>query len=95
MRITIVPVDNKISINGEPIEGCDVSWIPEFVGDMTGVSQKVHAFQWYDDHGEIELQSKDNNIVVTELGVFEQAIDIFNQRKSEIEELNSQQEDLY
>jgi hypothetical protein len=81
MRLTIVPSENKISINGEPLQGCDVSWIPEFVGDITGVPQKVHAVQWYDDHGEIELVTRDSNIVITELGIFEQAINKYEERK--------------
>jgi hypothetical protein len=85
MRLTIIPSEDKISINGEPIMGCDVSWIPEFVGDITGVPQKVHAVQWYDDHGEIELVTTDNNIVITELGVFEQAIIKYRERKLAIE----------
>ena len=75
-----------ISIDGEPIQGCDVSWIPEFVGDITGVSQKVHAVQWYDDHGEIELVNRDSNIPITELGVFEQAITKYEERKLSIQE---------
>jgi hypothetical protein len=90
MRLTIIPADNKISIDGEGIVGCDVSWIPEFVGDVTGVPQKVHAVQWYDNHGEIELVSKDNNIVITELGIFQQAITKYEETKlqilSEVEE---------
>jgi hypothetical protein len=85
MRLIIIPSEDKISINGESIVGCDVSWIPEFVGDITGVPQKVHAVQWYDDHGEIELVSKDNNIVITELGVFGQAIIKHQERKIVIE----------
>ena len=76
MRLIIIPIDTLISIDGENITGCDVSWIPEFVGDITGVSQKVHALQWYDDHGEIELVTNDSNIKITELGIFEQAITI-------------------
>ena len=86
MRLTIIPSEDKISINGEPIVGCDVSWIPEFVGDITGVSQKVHAVQWYDDHGEIELVNRDSNIPITELGVFEQAITKYEERKLSIQE---------
>jgi hypothetical protein len=86
MRITIIPSEDKISINGELIEGCDLSWIPEFVGDITGVPQKVHAVQWYDDHGEIELVTRDNNIPITELGIFEQAIIKHQERKVAIEE---------
>jgi hypothetical protein len=86
MRLIIIPSENKISIDGEPIQGCDLSWIPEFVGDITGVSQKVHAVQWYDDHGEIELVTRDSNIIITELGIFEQAIIEHEKRKLEIEE---------
>jgi hypothetical protein len=85
MRLTIIPSEDKISINGEPIVGCDVSWIPEFVGDITGVSQKVHAVQWYGDHGEIELVTRDNNIPIIELGIFEQAIIKHEERKLAIE----------
>lgn len=76
MRLIIIPIDTLISIDGENITGCDLSWIPEFVGDITGVPQKVHALQWYDDHGEIELVTNDSNIKITELGIFEQAITI-------------------
>lgn len=90
MRLIIIPEDTMISIDGEPITGCDVSWIPEFVGDITGVSQKVHAVQWYDDHGEIELVTKDSNIEITELGVFEQAIAKHTERKAAIAEEVSQ-----
>jgi hypothetical protein len=85
MRLIIIPVDTMISIDGEPITGCDMSWVPEFVGDITGVSQKVHAVQWYDDHGEIELVTRDNNIVITELGVFEQAVSIHAEKKAILE----------
>jgi len=86
MRITIIPSENKISINNEPVYGCDVSWIPEFVGDITGISQKVHAVQWYSDYGEIELVTNDSNIPITELGIFEQAITKFEERKIAIQE---------
>ena len=85
MRLIIIPVDTMISIDGEPITGCDMSWVPEFVGDITGVSQKVHAVQWYDDHGEIELVTRDSNIEITELGVFEQAITVHAERKAILE----------
>lgn len=84
MRLTIIASDNKIVIDGESVEGCDLFWIPEFVGDITGVPQKVHAVQWYDDHGEIELITTDNNIIITELGIFEKAITKHEERKSQI-----------
>ena len=84
MRLIIVTSENKIIIDGEIIEGCDLSWIPEFVGDITGVPQKVHAVQWYDDHGQIELVTTDGNIPITELGIFEQAIIKHEERKVQI-----------
>jgi len=85
MRLIIIPSENKISIDGESIEECNLSWIPEFTGDYSGVPQKVHAVQWYDDHGEIELVTNDSNIKITELGVFEQAITVHAERKLVIE----------
>jgi len=60
-----------------------MTWIPEFIGE-SGISTSVHAVQWYGDHGEIELNSRDNNIFITELGVFEEAIVKYEERKEEI-----------
>ena len=85
MRIIIIPSENKISIDGGLIEGCDLSWVPEFTGDYSGVPQKVHVVQWYDDHGEIELVTNDSNVKITELGVFEQAITVHAERKATLE----------
>jgi len=85
MRLIIIPSENKISIDGEPIKECDLSWIPEFTGDYSGVPQKVHVVQWYDDHGEIELVTNDSNIKITELGVFERAITVYAERKTILE----------
>jgi hypothetical protein len=66
MRITIIPVDKFISIDGIGILDIqqDLSWIPS----------DVHAVQWYDDHGEIEYKDKRPNAKITSLGVYEQAI---------------------
>ena len=85
MRLIIIPEDTMISIDGYFINECDMSWVPEFTGNYTGVSQKVHAVQWYDDHGEIELQSNDLAIPITELGIFEQAVTIHAERKAILE----------
>jgi hypothetical protein len=77
MRLTIVPIDSKISVNNTPYTGFDLSWIPEFNG------VKVHAVQWYDDHGQIELEDTSPNIVISELGVFEQAVSQWEQKHNE------------
>jgi len=42
--------------------------------------------QWYGDHGEIELESRDRNIEITELGVLEEAVTKYEERKLEIVE---------
>ena len=85
MRLTIIPSENKILIDGELLEECDLSWIPEFTGDYSGVPQKVHVVQWYDDHGEIELVTRDSNISITELGIFEKAITVHAEKKATLE----------
>jgi len=85
MRLIIIPEDTMISIDGCVVRECDMSWVPEFTGNYTGVSQKVHALQWFDDHGEIELRSHDLAIPITELGIFEQAVTIHAERKAILE----------
>lgn len=70
MRITIIPSDKSIGINGEfllKIEQ-DISWIPE----------NVHAVQWYDNWGEVEYRDGSPNERIEELGIYEQAIVDFN-----------------
>ncbi len=83
MRLTIITEDKFVSIDNEGIHGVDMTWIPEFIGE-SGISTSVHAVQWYGNHGEIELNSRDNNIVITELGVLEEAILKYEERKLEI-----------
>jgi len=83
MRLKIITEDEFVSIDEEGIHGLDMTWIPEFIGE-SGISTSVHAVQWYGDHGEIELNSRDNNIFITELGVFEEAIVKYEERKEEI-----------
>lgn len=83
MKLTIIVGDNRVVIDGEVVDGVDLSWIPEFVGE-SGISTSVHALQWYNDHGEIELKSNDPNIPITELGIFSKSIEKFEERKQEI-----------
>jgi len=83
MRITIIPDDTFVSIDEDGLFGVDLSWIPKFTGE-SGVPTDVHALQWYDTYGEVELKSRDNNIKINELGVFEQVILKFEERKSQI-----------
>ena len=90
MRLIIIPIDKFVSINDEGIHGVDMSRIPEFTGE-SGISTSVHAVQWYGDNGEIELNSRDNNLVITELGVLEEAVTKYEERKLEIEQIRLEQ----
>ena len=83
MRLIIVPEDKFVSIDGKGVHGVDMTWIPEFTGE-SGISTSVHAVQWYSDHGEIELKSRDSNIQITELGVFGQVVTKYEQRLEEL-----------
>jgi hypothetical protein len=46
MRLTIVPVDGAVYVDGVSYSGLDLSFIPA----------DVHALQWYDTYGEVEFK---------------------------------------
>lgn len=72
MRLKIIPDDKFIFIDDDSTNDADMSWIPD----------EVHAVQWYGDHGYIEYKTGDKlNEKITDLGVFSQAIEAFNDAK--------------
>lgn len=80
MRLTIIPEDTLISVDGRGYFDFDMSWIPTFNG------VPVHAVQWHDDHGEIELKSRDPNIEITDLGVFNEAYRLWKEKDDYVKE---------
>ena len=70
MILTLIPEDKFIQIDGASFIEVeqDLSWVPS----------NVHAFHWYGDHGEIEFKDSSPNEIVTELGIFQQAVEDFN-----------------
>lgn len=68
-RVTIIPVDGYVSIDGRSFDGMDLST----------VDPQIHALQWYGSAGEIELAPDDNgrvaNIVITDLSFVQPALD--------------------
>ena len=78
MRISIIPEDKKISIDGEVILDIqqDISWI----------DSNVHAVQWYDTWGEVEFKDYSSNQRIEELGIYQQAIVDFNNEKQRLED---------
>ena len=77
MRLTIIPSDKAIGINGEFISniGEDLSWVPS----------NIHAVQWYDTWGEIEYNDGSPNEKIEELGIFSQASETFENEKVRLE----------
>jgi hypothetical protein len=79
MRLTIIPSDRSIYVDGNGYTNLDLDWIPEIDG------KKIHAVQWYDTWGEIEFVGPEQNLKIGDLGIFEQAIDIWSEKKEEEE----------
>lgn len=71
MKISIIPDDDIVVIDNEPMPGVN-----------TGVADDIHAIQWLDNSGHIEY--KDGRIIdVTELPIPD-IVDKFNTRKAEL-----------
>ena len=78
MRLTIITANKGIGIDGQFILGIqeELSWIPS----------NVRAVQWYDTWGEIEYDDGSPNEKIEELGIYEQAVDTFNNEKQRLED---------
>ena len=88
MRLTIIPTDKTVYLDGKCYHDIDLSWIPDIE------DKKVHAIQWLDEdndgigEGEIEFVGPDQNLKITTLGIegfcsFQKAIDQWNEKKEE------------
>lgn len=55
MRLTIIPVDGAVYVDGVSFIGLDLSFVPT----------NIHALQWYDTYGELEFKRSfvDGNLV--------------------------------
>ena len=53
MRVTIIADDAAVYVDGVALGPID----------LTGLSSDIHAVQWYDTHGEIELRSGQNELI--------------------------------
>jgi hypothetical protein len=75
MRVTIIPADGFVSIDGEGFSGLDLSFM----------ATDIHAVQWYGTDG--ELERKDNrgkivaNEIFTDISPYQAAIDAWNTKK--------------
>ena len=75
MRVTIIPEDGFVSVDGEGCNNLDLSFIPS----------NVHALQWYDTEGELELVDNRGRIVaneeITDLAPYQPALDAWQAAK--------------
>ena len=53
MRITVVPSDKRVTIDGKGYEDINLS----------SFDPSIHAIQWYDTYGEIEIKDDRGRIV--------------------------------
>jgi hypothetical protein len=88
MRLSIIPSDGSVYVDGSGYINIDLSWIPEIDG------KKIHAVQWLDDEGEIEFVGSAQNMKINDLGIFEQAISLWNEKKEEEEAFLKRQLEL-
>jgi len=79
MRVTILPDDKSVSVDGEGYGGLDLSFM----------DADIHAVQWYDTHGEIErkdpvTKKMTSNEELTSLDQFQQAIAAWQVKKDRV-----------
>jgi len=77
MRLTIIPIDGSVAIDGVGFGGLDLSFM----------DASVHAVQWYETHGEIEVKDPAtgrmvSNEVITSIDAFQPAIDVWQTAKT-------------
>ena len=55
MRVTIIPSDNFVSVDGVGFNGINLAFI----------AANIHAIQWYGDHGVVEIKDITTNRIVS------------------------------
>ena len=80
MRVTIIPVDGFVSVDGLTFNEIDLSFIPS----------NQHAIHWYNNVGEVEIKDDNGRIVenqkIETFDFYQPAIDSWNIKKQEYEE---------
>ena len=84
MRLTIIPVDGYVNVDGKGFGGLDLSFM----------DASVHAVQWYETHGEVEVKDPTTgrmvaNEVITSIDAFQPALDAWQAAKTAEEQAGS------
>lgn len=77
MRLTIVPIDGAVTIDDIGFGGFDLSFM----------DASIHAVQWYETHGEIEIKDPVTgrmieNKVITSIDNFQPVIDLWQDKQT-------------
>ena len=77
MRLTIIPVDGAVRVDGKGFGGLDLSFM----------DASVHAVQWYETHGEVEVKDPVTgrmvaNEVITSIDAFQPVLDVWQAAKT-------------
>jgi hypothetical protein len=84
MRVTIIPVDGFVSVDGEGYSELDLSFM----------ASDIHALQWYETDGEIERKDNRGRVIanekITDLTPYQPALDAWQAAKTEAEQAVTQ-----
>ena len=77
MRLTIIPADGSVGVDGVWFGGINLSFM----------APSIHAVQWYDTHGEIEVKDPVTgrmvaNEAITSMDAFQPAIALWQEAKT-------------
>ena len=79
MRVTIIPIDGFVSVDGEGYSGLDLSFM----------ASDIHALQWYETDGELEIQDARGRVIenrpIDSLEPYQPALDVWQVAKDAAE----------
>jgi hypothetical protein len=76
MRLVVVVDDEFVSVDGEGYGKIDLDQLKQ---------NNIHAIQWHETYGQIEYRDTSPNLNIDSIDEFSWVIDLWNQRKYEIE----------
>jgi len=79
MRVTIIPADGFVSVDGEGYSGLD----------LTFMTPDIHALQWYETEGELEIKDARGRVIenrpIDSLEPYQPALDAWQAAKEAAE----------
>lgn len=79
MRLTIIPSDGFVSVDGYGFNGLDLSFM----------DASIHAVQWYETEGEVEKKDSRGRVVenevITSIEQFQSVLDLWQSTKTQKE----------